>query len=1232
MCFFDWFKKQRQQQRKNDNRTARAKPEKMPSEGATPLSSAQTQADTEEQSPQQEISLTAAELRRATEDREFLATKLGVSPDDPKVAEVQAQLRQMLQQEAESQESADKQQGISFTPEELRRAAEDREFLATKLGVSPDDPKVAQIQAQLRQMLQQEVEQQTESQSQPTASAPLQEWMGQSSYQSERIYLEQHPTLVSKPTEDELRMMLDMIPQQRPHLIQQGQSEQTIQKFLEIIRRYVRVITYAYAHGGSTEAIRDAYVNAMGGFLLEIPSWLEELQANQPPSPEQQAHLWAAALARAEQERLAAPIRAEIAARLGNTLNGVLTGDQASIREQRIAALTYAGAIYTQEQYPWQWAGTQNNLGIDYKDRIRGERAENLELAIVCYTNALQVRTREAAPLQWATTQTNLGNAYLDRIRGERAENLEQAIACYTNALLEYTREAAPLDWAMTQNNLGAAYFKRIRGERAENLEQAIACYTNALLEYTRAAAPLDWAVTQNNLGAAYAERIRGERAENLEQAIACYTNALLERQLETNPHNFRLTQHNVAKAEGQRNNWSAVAAAYAAALQAEELLLELGGGEHGVDDILRQHTGAAAGAAFALARLGRNEAAILTAERGRARSLARARNLHAADPNRITDSALREQFIAAQRRLQETQRLLNTPIAPSLPDQDRRVVMLERGSAFAQAKQSFDAVVAAIRARNAPGDFLLDSVAPQTLWLALHRCGVGHALIYLIVTEWGGVALLARADGSGSLQYAVLELPELTEQFIGEKIEQELPDSSRIIGGYAHAQAGAGFALFSQCIGDSFAAKAEALHASCRAAGQVSMLDRAAQHILQDPIWQNLTNVPLEHISAANRKLYLQLQAAFNAAFLRLEADRVLRAIGRAILQPLADWLPRQGITQVTLIPTDALAALPLLAAPINNTAYAVDWETFGDRFTASVAPSARALIPDEHRLSDRNGFAGVGNPQEKEAPLKWGEAEPQSLKQIFQQVGVTTNVAVREQATKQWFLKAIKTARIFEASCHGSTDFKEYLNSCLFLSDGQVTLADAFNGVMELHGLRLLILSACQTAIMDLRGARDETRSLAMGMIQAGAEAALASFWSVDDLATYLLMTRFAQEWAKSMEYEPPAAAFARAQRWLRAVTYRELLTWEMKLPEEAITNKGADRNGDVAVRAPNVAVPLESVWLLDQLQRYTSVEAQGVIHIHFELEMEKNTIDLNDRPYSDPFYWAAFQVYGW
>jgi CHAT domain-containing protein len=119
-----------------------------------------------------------------------------------------------------------------------------------------------------------------------------------------------------------------------------------------------------------------------------------------------------------------------------------------------------------------------------------------------------------------------------------------------------------------------------------------------------------------------------------------------------------------------------------------------------------------------------------------------------------------------------------------------------------------------------------------------------------------------------------------------------------------------------------------------------------------------------------------------------------------------------------------------------------------------------------------------------------------------------------------------------VVDASCHGVFEARDFLRSRLVLAMGEeLTLADLLSYQTDLRGLRLLVLSACQTALLDLQGARDEVYSLAAGMLQAGADAVLASLWSVDDKATYLLMMRLAQEWFPQMTRESPAAALARA-----------------------------------------------------------------------------------------------------
>ncbi len=234
-----------------------------------------------------------------------------------------------------------------------------------------------------------------------------------------------------------------------------------------------------------------------------------------------------------------------------------IVGSRAENLERAIAFYEAALTVRTLEDFPEQWATTQNNLANAYRNRINGSRADNLERAIAFYEAALTVRTLEDFPEQWAETQNNLANAYLYRINGLRADNLEQAIAFYEAALTVRTLEDFPEDWATTQNNLALAYANRINGSRAENLERVIEFFQAALTVYTLEDFPENWAMIQDNLANAYLYKINGSQADNLERAIAFYEAALTVRTLEDFPEKWAMTQNNLGEAYRNRINGS---------------------------------------------------------------------------------------------------------------------------------------------------------------------------------------------------------------------------------------------------------------------------------------------------------------------------------------------------------------------------------------------------------------------------------------------------------------------------------------------------------------------------------------------------------------------------------------------------------------------------------------------------------------------------------------------------
>ncbi len=92
-----------------------------------------------------------------------------------------------------------------------------------------------------------------------------------------------------------------------------------------------------------------------------------------------------------------------------------------------------------------------------------------------------------------------------------------------------------------------------------------------------------------------------------------------------------------------------------------------------------------------------------------------------------------------------------------------------------------------------------------------------------------------------------------------------------------------------------------------------------------------------------------------------------------------------------------------------------------------------------------------------------------------------------------------------------------------------------------LQLEQCRLVSLSACETAMVDVRQLPDEFVGLPAAFMQAGAPGVIATLWSVYEQPTVQLMPRLYQQ--HLTEGKAPAAALRDAVLWLRKQTDTDL-----------------------------------------------------------------------------------------
>lgn len=828
-----------------------------------------------------------------------------------------------------------------------------------------------------------------------------------------------------------------------------------------------------------------------------------------------------------------APAGAAAAHNLGNAYVERRAGKPADNAEMAIGLFEEALGAWTEQEYPRDRAATAHSLGNAYLRRGYGERAENTEQAIAFYSAAGDAFARLKSGREEATARTGLAEAYLRRVLGDPGDNAALAITNleaaeelfrvsgmieeqagvlsglgsavsrrttgepgasadlaigYHEAALRTLgeRDVSPAQWDMIQNNLGTVYLKRGGPRRHGDLSSAIACFANALAGGA-ARSPLEQAMTRHNLGVAYAEQAGDSHDDDLRKAINHLEAALATFASAGLPAYQRGTGAALGDAYARLgDHWNQALAAYESALAAADALYVTSFSRSAQQAELSEAPVLHLNAAYAAAKAGHCERAAVIAERGRARSLG--------------DGLARDQAELGQIRRQ----------SPELAD--------EFAAAAARMRELEAAEWLAPAIVPVPGIGVAAADAADSGGLR-HRLGEARRLLA------DSIGRIRRLDGH--------------ESFLAQPEFADLAAVVREAGPLAYlAACVAGSLTLLITEGDDASPANEQLTARAEAVPEPG---------------EPLTTAALRELfigSSGTADGYLPAQLEMTASpgrFQRVLAE-LLPVLGDRLTGPLASQLARRRADRVTLIACGLLSLLPLHAASYRR---GHELGCLLSDYPVTYAPSARVLGTARTALATQQErdlvLAGVASPAGT-GRLEFAEAELRQIATWFPPGG--SRVFVEMEATRPNLLAAVAGATHIHFACHGNFDPAVPADSALLLSQDRqadpLTLRE-ITADRPFAGARLVVASACQTAVTDFTDIADEAIGLPAGFLSAGTPGVVGTLWPVSDVSMTLLMCRFYElhlgRAADQLGPRGPALALREAQLWLAQLTTEQV-----------------------------------------------------------------------------------------
>ena len=881
---------------------------------------------------------------------------------------------------------------------------------------------------------------------------------------------------------------------------------------------------------------------------------------------------------------------ADVIVNIAKTYSEKVTGAAKENIERAIEL--YTTALNVLEPPSEAWANALTNRADCYLDRRSGYIYDNIERAIDDCSQVLRVIPREAAPFTWGRAAKSLANGYRLRRTGDRTENLERAITLLTAAVNVYSLE--PVQKARILQQLAEAYMSRQIGGRAQNVEYAMAALRAGRSSCHREDNPHLWASITTSLANAYLKRLIGHADSNAKLSIRLFEDAL-----------------KIRVAGGHESAWASTALGLASAylyartnshdiersIELYSRVSEVRAAEESWEEWALANHGL--GISFSIREAGNRAENVEEAIKAYERALTvQSRENTAEWAHTIINVAAlyreRERGDRAadlSRMLELLERAVNGMRSGSFPDQER-LAARNLGDAYADSGRWQDAISAYYVALDAAERLYESSLVDSSKATELAANGdlyrvtayalarTGRLEDAAVMFERGRARALAEAqvDDSAVLSRLAESNPDMYGRYARAAADvQQLTSEQKFVDPSSFASG--------RFMEDARTIMADALHRLKDVIEEIKSL-AGYEEFLADPSLPIVTSgsapgTPIVYVTTTDwGSLALvvrfsdpcEISPVFSESFTLKDIDRLFKGrqgllmahdlrspeamdfalstslpiLGEHLIAPLAANLRSTGTLQVTIVAGGPLTVFPLHAAPYALNGLSI---CLIDEFDVAYAPSAHSICASREIVGRLQGQAltlfGLANPLPHPRPLVAANAELEQIAELFHDR--SRHVFFGHDATRE-ALASISNSKYAHFACHGVFDILDPLGSGLQLAGGETWSARDILASSAFKQTRLVVLSACQTAMVDFVEAADEVVGLSTSMLQAGAAGVVGTLRVVDDLSTSLVMTRFYHNHLEGDldSAEPPmnpARALTRAQRWLRDLTIGEL-----------------------------------------------------------------------------------------